>query len=307
MTSATLTRWYALREHAEQRRLWTSLARFKVAACGRRSGKTEISKRFAVKSAMAPHDVSDYHVLLGSPTWQQSRRVFWRDIKALCPTWALKGQDRRRAISESEMTIDFANGAQIVVTGLDRPQRAEGTPVDLAIIDESADVKEEAFTEHIRPGLSERGGQAWLVGTPDGRKWFWQAAQKAQEDASGLWSFHTWPSSTVLDPAEIEIARAELDQRTFEQEYCASFLDATGRVYYAFRRELHAACLLYTSDAADDLLCVDLGGRRIIKKKKMTGSMYLIPLLRCVPSYLCTSQCHSLHITHTYTLHTSTE
>ena len=29
-------------------------------------------------------------------------------------------------------------------------------------------------------------------------------------------------------------------------------------------------CLLYTSDAADDLLCVDLGGRRIIKKKKHT-------------------------------------
>ena len=29
-------------------------------------------------------------------------------------------------------------------------------------------------------------------------------------------------------------------------------------------------CLLYTSDAADDLLCVDLGGRRIIKKKKQT-------------------------------------
>ena len=27
------------------------------------------------------------------------------------------------------------------------------------------------------------------------------------------------------------------------------------------------ACLLYTSDAADDLLCVDLGGCRIIKKK----------------------------------------
>ena len=26
-------------------------------------------------------------------------------------------------------------------------------------------------------------------------------------------------------------------------------------------------CLLYTSDAADDLLCVDLGGRRIIYNK----------------------------------------
>ena len=27
-------------------------------------------------------------------------------------------------------------------------------------------------------------------------------------------------------------------------------------------------CLLYTSDAADELLCVDLGGRRTIEKKK---------------------------------------
>ena len=30
---------------------------------------------------------------------------------------------------------------------------------------------------------------------------------------------------------------------------------------------LYQICLLYTSDAADDMQCVDLGGRRIIKKK----------------------------------------
>ena len=34
------------------------------------------------------------------------------------------------------------------------------------------------------------------------------------------------------------------------------------------KQVLLGGCLLYTSDAADDLLCVDLGGRRIIKKKK---------------------------------------
>ena len=32
--------------------------------------------------------------------------------------------------------------------------------------------------------------------------------------------------------------------------------------------ELPALCLLYTSDAADERSSVDLGGRRIIKKKK---------------------------------------
>ena len=33
------------------------------------------------------------------------------------------------------------------------------------------------------------------------------------------------------------------------------------------RRRYLYFCLLYTSDAADDLLCVDLGGRRLIKTK----------------------------------------
>ena len=33
------------------------------------------------------------------------------------------------------------------------------------------------------------------------------------------------------------------------------------------RKQPDQDCLLYTSDAADDLLCVALGGRRIIKKK----------------------------------------
>ena len=35
-------------------------------------------------------------------------------------------------------------------------------------------------------------------------------------------------------------------------------------------RPIPVDCLLYTSDAADDLPCVDLGGRRIIKKKNYT-------------------------------------
>ena len=36
-------------------------------------------------------------------------------------------------------------------------------------------------------------------------------------------------------------------------------------------RLLNQTCLLYTSDAADDLTRVDLGGRRIIKKGEIVG------------------------------------
>src|SRR5665811_2597799 len=37
---------------------------------------------------------------------------------------------------------------------------------------------------------------------------------------------------------------------------------------FLFFFSMYLICLLYTSDAADDLTRVDLGGRRIIKKKK---------------------------------------
>ena len=43
----------------------------------------------------------------------------------------------------------------------------------------------------------------------------------------------------------------------------------------AARPAKHQACLLYTSDAADERSSVDLGGRRIIKKKKQVKYMDL--------------------------------
>ena len=42
-------------------------------------------------------------------------------------------------------------------------------------------------------------------------------------------------------------------------------------MYQTILISLIMPCLLYTSDAADDMQCVDLGGRRIIKKN--TGDL----------------------------------
>ena len=40
------------------------------------------------------------------------------------------------------------------------------------------------------------------------------------------------------------------------------------RILFFRNRIRNGICLLYTSDAADERSSVDLGGRRIIKKKK---------------------------------------
>ena len=51
------------------------------------------------------------------------------------------------------------------------------------------------------------------------------------------------------------------------------YLYNKGLIYRGVRM-VNWDCLLYTSDAADDLLCVDLGGRRIIKKNTTTHTHF---------------------------------
>ena len=45
-------------------------------------------------------------------------------------------------------------------------------------------------------------------------------------------------------------------------------ISISGHTHASILDERSISCLLYTSDAADELLCVDLGGRRILKTKK---------------------------------------
>ena len=51
-------------------------------------------------------------------------------------------------------------------------------------------------------------------------------------------------------------------------QYSSAPRRARSNPWVAAGIRLHYYCLLYTSDAADERSSVDLGGRRIIKKKK---------------------------------------
>lgn len=234
-------RWYPLRYHPVQAALWNSPARFKVVPAGRRSGKTELAKRCGVRKACGPQRYPNARYIFAAPTHLQAKWIFWRDVKLLVPPERLAGS-RKESISEVELTIRLWNEAQIIVCGLDKAERLEGPPIDWICIDEYANVKKEVWDHHIRPALSERAGEAWLIGVPEGRNHYYQLAMLAQgqmQEHPDLWGYFTWHSADILVPEEIAIARSELDERTFRQEYEGSFETFEGRVYYAFDRELH--------------------------------------------------------------------
>lgn len=232
-------RWYKLRPHAGQDALWHSKARFVVLPCGRRSGKSEIAKRKLILSALDPNTgYDDPNYFAAAPTRDQAKRIYWKDLKALLPKSLIA------KTSESEMMIQLVNGASIYVVGMDKPERIEGMSWNGGILDEYANMKPKAWTENVRPALSDRNGWCWLIGVPEGRNHYYETYMYALSDKSGPeWAGFTWKSSEILPESEIESARAALDELTFQQEYEASFVTFEGRCYYPFLQETHCAPL----------------------------------------------------------------
>lgn len=176
-----------------------------------------------------------------APTNQQVAQVWWEDLKALChPSWV-------RRIRESEpKCIEFETGSTITLIGLDKPQRAEGVAFDGVVVDETQEIKPVAWTRSLYPTLTNLGrepGWSLRIGRPAGRNHFfeWWTEAKTREDHD---SFH-WASSAVLPPDMIAAAKRDLDPRSFQQEYEASFLSLVGLVFYQWDPNKHLRAVNY--------------------------------------------------------------
>jgi hypothetical protein len=247
-------RWYPLRPHETQLRYAHSTHRFNVVPAGRRSGKTERAKRRLVKRALigTSHPIARFFA--AAPTRDQAKRIFWTDLKDMTkPFWT-------DTPSESELTIRLATGSEIVVLGLDKPERIEGSPWDGGVLDEYANMKERTWGEHVEPALADREGWCDLIGVPEGRNHYYHRyqyalAQMIEHGDASDWAAFTWTSAEILPDHIIAQARGNLDALTFQQEYEASFVNFEGRVYYTFT-DASKAKLTYNPDAPL-MFCLD--------------------------------------------------
>lgn len=264
-------RWTTLRHHAEQRRLWLSRALFKVVAAGRRSGKTELAKRAGVRFALHTRRDSAL-IVFAAPTRPQAKKLYWRDLKAMVPSWWKDGRP-----SETELTIWGKNGARIMVVGMDAPDRIEGEPLDWICLDEFGNMKERAWVENVRPALYTVGrphGYAWLIGVPEGRNHYYDLWRKVPRRVG--WDRFHWPSADILPPEVIAQARQDLDELTFQQEYEASFVDYTGRAYYCWSDAAHSSMRVNYDPRRPLAFCFDFnvspGVAAVAQELAYTGS-----------------------------------
>lgn len=235
-----------------QNALWNFKGRFPVVTAGRRSGKTELSKRKVVREAISV--ISDYdknYYFCGAPVRQQAKKIFWNDIKDLSRPWWT------RQPSESELTVFTKNGnieSEISIIGMDVPQRIEGSPWNGGILDEYGNMKKEAFDMNVYPALTERYGWCWNIGVPEGMNHYYDKALYAsdnliprsiagegafaQSTEDPNWALFNWWSEDILDKEVVEHARQMLDERSFNQEFRGEFVSYAGQLYYAYENDV---------------------------------------------------------------------
>ena len=209
-------------------KVFSDPARFVMATCGRRFGKSYLACAKALQVALSkPRS----NTLLLAPTHEMARATLWRQLKDMVPdSWLLK-------TSESLLEMQFINGSRVECKSGDRPDRLRGRSLDFVVMDEAAYQQKETWFEVLRPALSDRQGSALFTTTPAGlvQSWFadlWEDAGRV--DSS--WGRHQYTTiqGGWVTPEEVEEARSMLDARTFRAEYEASFESPTGRVFPDF-------------------------------------------------------------------------
>ena len=204
--------------------------RFRVVVAGRRFGKTHLAIRELAFHAKEPLK----EVWYVAPTYKMARQIVWKKLKNKLTdlNWVAK-------TNETELTINLKNGSTISLKGADNYDSLRGVGLDFIVLDEFADIDEEAWYETLRPTLSDKQGRALFIGTPKGiGNWAYEIYQTTLEDPTHWrsYSFSTIDGGNVPE-AEIEAAKRDLDERTFRQEYLATFETFSGRIYYAFDRQ----------------------------------------------------------------------
>lgn len=213
-----------------QKTICESPARMRVAVTGRRFGKTHVAMRELARFASLKENSLVWYV---APSYRMAKGIVWDQLKG-----RLKDLRWVEQTNESELTMRLKNGSKICLKGADSPDSLRGVGLDFLVLDEFQDIDPKTFTEVLRPTLSDKNGHALFLGTPRGvGSWSHEMYMEAKtNDGWDSFTYKTIDGGNVPQE-EIDAAMRDMDQRTFEQEYLASFTTYSGVVYYNFDRE----------------------------------------------------------------------
>lgn len=209
-----------------------------------RSGKTLLAWLSALVVAQAKPNQT---ILIACPTYPMIADIYF---KAFVPMLDQFRGNQVSNINESDKSISFANGSQIIMRSTDRPERLRGLTVDLAILDEAAIMKADTVYEILNrlaatPGRSR--GRVIMISSPAGRNHFHDFIFGTKNEpgiiSSPHWHYRRYTAYDmgVMAAEEIAMLKATKSASTFAQDVMVEFSTLEGRVFSKFDENKHIA------------------------------------------------------------------
>ena len=200
------------------------LKRFSVLVCHRRFGKTVLCVNVLLHEAMSCK-LNNGRYAYVAPLYRQAKTVAWSYFKMY--TQAIPGVK----YNESELWVEFPNGARVTLYGADNPDSLRGMYLDGVVLDEVADMRPNTWTEVIRPIIADRKGWVIFIGTPKGINAFYELWMNALADESWYAAMFRASETDILDEDELRQARRTMGDNAYRQEFECDFSAAISNAF----------------------------------------------------------------------------
>ncbi|MDI6756427.1 MAG: hypothetical protein QME32_00225 [Endomicrobiia bacterium] len=209
----------------------------RVLACGTRWGKSKLSAMEALSAAISAFDRSFGWVV--APTYTLAEKVF-REILFIARRNLGKGIVEA---SDSKMKLRFRNLggyiSEIHGKTAENPDNLLGEGLDWLIVDEAARVKRTVWEAYLSQRLIDKNGWALLDSTPKGKNWFHEIYLRGLDPLEkGRVKSFSYPTANnpLVKKDLLDVARMELPEDVYRQEYLAAFLESGGLVFRGIDR-----------------------------------------------------------------------
>lgn len=205
----------------------TRTQRFSCEVVHRRGGKTVSRVNELIKSGLTCTKDRPRFAYI-APYLKQAKAVVWDYLKHYSAPFIEYGA----SFNESELRVDYPNGAQVRLYGADNPDALRGIYLDGVVFDEFGTMDPRIWPV-VRPALSDRLGWADFIGTPNGHNEFHAIFKSAQENPAEWYSaLHKASETGIIPEHELKAAARDLTKDQYAQEYECSFEAAIAGAYY---------------------------------------------------------------------------
>lgn len=225
----------------KQKQVISSKKRFIVFRGGRRIGKS----RTAAVSAMSVLLTPNTRTWIVAPSYQLAEKEF-RYVVDFYNTLQTKFglpplKEKNHNVLGGKISLKTVWDSEVVGKSAERPESLLGEEIDYLILAETAQHKQDTWERYLRGTLSSRMGKVIFPTTPDiAGFWLYELEINAKKDPDNwdVISCAAWETDHY-DKGEIELARKQLPEDVFLEQYGGEWKFRTGRVYPEFSQDIH--------------------------------------------------------------------